>query len=252
MLNDARKSLNLRGVPDGRFAIFNSDVAETLDGDARITNRYDNASKSNDGSGLIRMNNISGFANLIEDPEFDTQTAASETAVTGEADDETFTFGAAHGLEVNDRVHLTLTAGGAGLATGYFFVKTVPSATTLTLSATRGGATAAFTTDVTDATMGKAENLSGFLGTREAVAFKTALPSDGLEAARAFGIPTPVSDEVVTEPDSGISMACYKWFEPGTMDAYVTLALLYGGTAGALADTGKHIMEPSGQLLRTA
>lgn len=250
MLNDVRKALNLRGVGDARFGIVNSDVAETLEGDARITNRYDGRSQTNDASGLIRLNNVSGFGNIIEDPELDDGTA-TEVAVVAEADTELFTL-VAHGFEVNDRVHLTVTTGGTGIATGYFYVKTAPSADTFTLSATRGGSTSAFSTDITDATIGLAENISGFFGTREAVAFKTGLPIDGIEAARAFGIPTPVSDEVITDPDSGISMVAYKWFEQGTMDAYVTLAMLYGATAGALVDTSKHVMEPSGHILRTA
>lgn len=250
-LNAIRKALNLRGVGDGRFGIVNSDVAETLDGDARITNRYDNRSQSNDDSGLINLRNVSGFQNIIEFPELDDQ-SEDAVAVTGEADDEVFTFGSDHGLEVNDRVYLTINAGGTGLSSGYFYVKTVPSTTTLTLSATRGGATAAFTSDITDGTIAKAENITGIFGSREAIAMMTALPIDSLEAARAIGIPTPVSDEVVTDPDSGLSMVCYKWFEPGSMDAYVTFALLYGATAGILADTAKHVMEPSLQLLRSA
>lgn len=250
MLNAVRKSLNLRGVPDNRFGIINSDVAETLEGDARITNRYDGRSQGNDASGLIRLRNVSGFQDIIEDPELDDGTA-TEIDVDAEADTELFTTGAAHGFAVNDRVHLTVTTGGSGIATGYFFVKTVPSTTTFTLSATRGGSTAAFTTDITEATVGLAENISGFFGTREAIAFKTGLPIDGIEAAKAFGIPVPVSDEVVTDPDSGLSMVAYKWFEPGTMDAYVTLALLYGATAGALVDTSSHVMEPAGHILRT-
>lgn len=250
-LNAIRKALNLRGVPDGRFGIVNSDVAETLDGDSRITNRYDGRSQSNDASGLIRLSNVSGFGTIIEDPELSTGNDAAEVAVVGEADDETFTL-AAHGFLVNDRVHLTINAGGTGIASGYFFVKTVPTVNTFTLSATRGGSTAAFSTDITDATVGKAENISGIFGTREAIAFKTGIPSDSIEAARAIGIPVPVADKVVTDPDSGLSMACYMWFEPNTMDAYVTFAVLYGATAGILADTAQHVMEPSLQILRTA
>jgi hypothetical protein len=249
MLNGVRKALNLRGVPDGRFGIVNSNVAETLDGDARITNRNDNGSQSTDGSGLIRFNNLAGFGTIFEYPELDDLTETA-VAVTGEADNEVFTFGAAHGLLVDDRVYLTISSGGTGLTSGYFFVKTVPSTTTLTLSTTRGGSTAAFSADIVG-TIGKKENITGIFGTREGVAFKTGLPIDGLEAARAFGIPTPVRDVVVTDPDSGLSMVAYEWFEVGTMDTYVTLAMLYGGTAGMLADTAKHVMEPSIELLRS-
>lgn len=249
-LNAVRKSMNLRGVGDGRFGLVHSDIMETLSGDSRITNRYDNASLSTDGEALGHLKNLAGFKDILEDPELATGNV-TEVAVTGEADDEKITFGAAHGLLVNDRVHLTISSGGAGQVTGYFFVKTVESATVVTLSATRGGATAAFTSDMV-ATCGKAENITGFFGTREAIAIKTGLPTDSIEAAQAFGIPVPVSSKVVTDPDSGLSMIAYHWFEAATMDAYVTLAVLYGATAGAIADSTSKVMEPSGHILRSA
>jgi hypothetical protein len=250
-LNDIRKKLNLRGVPDNRFGIVNSDVAETLEGDARITNRYDNRSQNTDDSGLLHLRNVSGFKDIVEFPELDDKTDAALN-ITGEADTDLITTGAAHDFVVNERVQIPTVTGGTGItALDYAFVKTAPSSTTLTLSATRGGATLNFTTDITAGTIKRAENMSGFFGTREAIAFKTGLPIDGIEAAQAFGIPVPVSSEVVTDPDSGLSMIAYKWFEPGSMDAYVTLALLYGATAGALVDTDGHVMEPAGHILRT-
>lgn len=75
-------------------------------------------------------------------------------AVTGEADDETFTTVSAvpHGLVVGDKVTLSGLTGGTGIAAGEFFVLTVPSLTTFTLSATFGGSVAAFTTDITAGT----------------------------------------------------------------------------------------------------
>lgn len=77
---------------------------------------------------------------------------ARTIAITGEADDEVITFATAHGLIVGDLVTLSGLTGGTGIAAGDFYVKTVPSATTATLSATLGGATSAFTTDITAGT----------------------------------------------------------------------------------------------------
>lgn len=251
-LNAIRKSMNTRGVPDNRFGIVNSDVFETLAGDSRITNRYDGRSMDTDGQALGHLMNISGFQHLLEDPELDDNTDAATKNITGVASTDVITADAAHGQVVNDRVQIASLAGGTGMADGYFFVKTVPSTTTLTLAATRGGDTVDFTSNITGGTIKKADNITGFFGTREAVAIKTGLPTDSIEVAQALGIPVPASSDVVTDPDSGLSMMAYKWFEPNTMDAYITLTMLYGATAGQLADTGKYAMEPAGHILRSA
>lgn len=251
-LNAIRFAMNARGVPGGRFGLINSDVAGTLVADTRITNRYDMKSRDVDSEHLIMFQGLAGFNEIREDPALSSGTDSATVAVTGEADTELLTLGSAQTWAVNQRVLLTLNTGGAGLATGYFYILTKPSTTTLTLSATRGGAVAAFTTDITDATIKLAENITGFFGSREAIAIKTALPTDGIEAAEAFGIPVPVSSEVVTDPVTGLSMIAYKWFKTGSMDAYITLASLYGGVAGAVADEGGYVMAPAGQILRSA
>lgn len=71
-------------------------------------------------------------------------------AITGVAATDVITTAAAHGLAVNDKVLINSLTGGAGLtAATVYFVKTVPSSTTLTLAATEGGATLDFTTTLT-------------------------------------------------------------------------------------------------------
>lgn len=250
-LNAIRFAMNQRGVPGGRFGLINSDVASTLVADTRITNRYDSKSRDVDNDHLIAFQGLAGFRDIMEDSALDDGTDAAAINVTGEADDETFTLASAQTWAVNQRVYLTISSGGSGQSSGYFFIKTKPSTTTLTLSATRGGATAAFSTDIVG-TMKLAENITGFFGTREAIAIKTALPTDGIEAAEAFGVPVTATSEVITDPNTGLSMIAYKWFKTGSMDSYVTLASLYGGVAGALADSGGYVMEPSGHILRSA
>lgn len=78
-------------------------------------------------------------------------------SVTIEADDDVVTCDRAHGLSVGDTVQFSaLDAGGAGLATGTtYYVLTVPSSTTLTLSATAGGSVLDVTTDYSTGTMGQ-------------------------------------------------------------------------------------------------
>lgn len=250
-LNAIRFAMNERGVPGGRFGLINSGVAGTLVADSRITNRYDSKSRDVDNEHLIMFDGLAGFNQIREDSALASGTDADTVAATGEADNETFTLASAKDWAVNQRVLLTISSGGTGITTGYYFIKTKPSTTTLTLSATRGGATAAFSLDAV-ATLKLAENITGFFGSREAIAIKTALPDDGIRAAEAFGIPVPVSSEVVTDPNTGLSMIAYKWFKPGSMDAYMTLASLFGGVAGAVADTGGYVMEPAGHILRSA
>lgn len=59
-----------------------------------------------------------------------------------------------HGLKVGDSVIVKGLAGGAGLTAGTrYYVLTVPSDSTLTVSATRGGVVLDFTTDITAGTL---------------------------------------------------------------------------------------------------
>lgn len=73
---------------------------------------------------------------------------------SGEADDDTITTATDHGLAVGDRITFPSLTGGAGITVGeHYFVKTAPSATTLTVAATADGATIDITTDITDGTL---------------------------------------------------------------------------------------------------
>lgn len=67
-------------------------------------------------------------------------------AAVWEADDEVITE-AAHGLVVGDRVRIAITSGATGASAGYFYVKTVPSASTFTVSTTYGGSVQAISAD---------------------------------------------------------------------------------------------------------
>lgn len=53
----------------------------------------------------------------------------------------------AHGLAINDRVRLDITSGATGQADGYFYVLTVPTADTFSVSATKGGSQALISAD---------------------------------------------------------------------------------------------------------
>lgn len=63
-----------------------------------------------------------------------------------EADDEVITE-ASHGLAVGDRVRIAIDSGATGATAGYYWVKTVPSSSTFTVSPTKGGTTQAISAD---------------------------------------------------------------------------------------------------------
>lgn len=63
-----------------------------------------------------------------------------------EADDEVITE-ATHGLAVGDRVRIAIDSGATGATAGYYWVKTVPSSSTFTVSTTKGGTTQAISAD---------------------------------------------------------------------------------------------------------
>lgn len=254
MTNAVRKALNLRGVADtGRFGLINSNVAEAIANDARVGNRYDDNSKDTDSSAYLRFTNLSGFESITEDPGLGSGNTTAVAVTGAEATD--VLSATAHGFLENDRVNFPTLTGGAGLtaSTGYYYViASGLTADAFKVSATRGGAAVNFTTDISAGTVRKADNITGFFGSREAVAIKTALPEDGLEFADMLGIPRQARTEIITDPDSGLSALAYYWNKSGVFDTYVTLAILYGATAGQLADAGKYAMEPAGQILRAA
>lgn len=77
---------------------------------------------------------------------------AVDVISSGNESTEVITTSAAHGLAVNDRVWFPSLTGGSGITAAegtWYYVKSVPSTTTFTLSATLGGATLDFTTAIT-------------------------------------------------------------------------------------------------------
>ncbi len=254
MLSEVRRKGNTQGMPTtGRFGIVNSEVMEVLDNDSRISNRNDGGSQLIAGSPLGRLVNVSGFEEIVEDPDFPTNNG-SAINITGDAGTDEITTASDHGFIVGDRVDFPALTGGTGLTAGgtVYHVVNVSAANKLKVSATAGGSAVDFSTNVTAGTVRLIENVSGFFGTEEALAIKTGLPTDGLDAAEAFGIPMSCTSEVVTDPNSGLSMVAYKWFENGTMDAYVTVAFLYGAAAGRQGGASGAILDKAGHLLRTA
>lgn len=63
-----------------------------------------------------------------------------------EADDEVITE-ASHGLVVGDQVRIAIDSGATGATAGYFYVVSVPSSSTFTVSTTKGGAAQTISAD---------------------------------------------------------------------------------------------------------
>lgn len=77
-------------------------------------------------------------------------------------------------------------------------------------------------------------SLAGFFGDRRGIHIATRIPSNDSELAAAIpGLPPKAKFEVVTDPDSGLSLLGIYWIADGTFDVWCTMALLYGATAGA-------------------
>lgn len=82
--------------------------------------------------------------------EFGVQLAAV-TLSSGDETTEVITASGPHGLAVNERIWFPTLTGGTGIIAAegqYYYVKTVPSSTTFTISATEGGTTLNFTTAI--------------------------------------------------------------------------------------------------------
>ncbi len=66
------------------------------------------------------------------------------------------------------------------------------------------------------------------------------------------GIPQTSRMEVVQDPDTGLAMLGVAWQQQGTLDTYVTIALLYGLKAGAQGGAGGSITDHAGHWVKTA
>lgn len=90
----------------------------------------------------------------------DVEGAAFAGTTTVEADDDTFTTSAAHGLVVGQRIKIKSLTGGTGLTDEtIYYVASVPSTTTFTVSATLGGAAVDVTVDATALTFVSIDNI---------------------------------------------------------------------------------------------
>lgn len=89
-------------------------------------------------------------------------------SLTGVAATGVITAGSAHGYNVGDPVWFSAVTGAtAGITTGtIYYVNTVPSTTTFTVSATSGGSTLTWTTDISSGTVQRQISAADVIDTR--------------------------------------------------------------------------------------
>jgi N4-gp56 family major capsid protein len=163
------RNRNVRPVASGLFAFVASPlVIRDLQGDDEYIEEIKHAEPGSLLTGQIGT--YAGAAIIdagsrgIAKPLAGTDTVFAGTTTgdtTGGAAEDLFTTSVAHGLSVNDPIRFSAKTGGTLPTVGtVYYVKTVNSATTFTLSATVGGAVMEIgATDITAATWGKAIDL---------------------------------------------------------------------------------------------
>lgn len=258
-LGDARAKLNKQGAGDHRFILAETDWCKNLSRDPVIASG-DYHGQRTGADPYITLVNIEGFENIREFPNMPTNTAVLGT-FTAVAATNVITVSAAHGKAIGDRLRFTSTVtlpGGMSVDTDYF-VLTVPSSTTMTISATVGGAVL----DITDTGTGthtiKAfEGVNAFAAEKRAIhiAFRPLL--DNQEFARMLGIPETMNVIPGQEAETGLAFTWYLWKDGSgtnpTGDIFATCVVAFGiragreitgatTPAGEAADSG---MDPAG------
>lgn len=72
----------------------------------------------------------------------------------------------------------------------------------------------------------------GFAGNMSSMLFASRVPQDFTKAASELGIPATSAIEIVTEPDSGLSVMVFKYVDNGRMAISHRVCLMYGAAQG--------------------
>lgn len=257
MLNAMRDQLNSQAAAGIRYGLVNTSVASSLGLDDRIINN-DYSGRMSDADQAYRIfRGHAGFSEVIEFPDLPSNAGTAVTISGIEADDEVVTTATAHGLSVGDRVQFqSLAGGGAGLTDDgtTYWVASVPTATTLTVSATDGGSAVNVTTDYTGGTISRVQNLTGVFFDPRALVCLAGVPEDHSAAREIVGAPATSNVTVVTDPDPGsdLSMMAIAEQEQGTLDGYLAIAMVWGSSVGAQGGSAGSLTDNAGVRLVTA
>lgn len=83
-----------------------------------------------------------------------------------------------------------------------------------------------------DPTSPSTTNIVGFAGDASSMVFVSRVPQDYNALANAMGVPATAAVEIVTEPDSGLSMLIVRYVDNGKASIVVRAALMYGAAQG--------------------
>lgn len=250
VINGIRDEMNLRETSGmNRSAIVSTGVASELGLDTRIGSGDFRGEQGTIDRPYRVFRNLAGFEEVTEFPLMPTNNGAPRDITGIVAATEVITTDGAHGLVVGDRVTFPTLTGGAGLADDgtVYLVATVPSTTTLTVS-NLAGAAIDVTTDATDGSIVRAENLTGVFFEPEALSILAGIPENfDTFAVEVLGAPKPYREWTVTDPDSGLTMVAIAEVEGGTLKGHLHFTLVWGsavgkqgGSAGALTDYYGH------------
>ena len=95
-------------------------------------------------------------------------------------------------------------------------------------------------------------NMSGLFFDPRAIIARTAVPMNALAIAAQLGIPSVASASVQQDPETGIALLAIMHQQPGTLDMFLTLTLLYGAAAGKQGGSAGTITDKAGVRLITA
>jgi len=232
-LRTQRVTLNTYGALTPRFGIAGSTVISNISDDPSVASGdYHNQRVGADP--YLSLVGIQGLTEFQEFPGFSADNAVIGT-FTAVAATNVITTSAAHGLNIGDRVRVssaTTLPAGLSAATNYFVIS-VPSTTTLTLSATSGGAVV----DITDTgtgvhTMTSHGQLNAFYFERRAIHFVSRQLIDNLELARRLGIPQVIAQHTEVDQETGLAFTVFTWMKQGTQDIYMAFTVAYGCKGG--------------------
>lgn len=169
------------------------------------------------------IGNILGF-DITETAGLNSNNGTAISSITGVAATDVITA-TAHGFAVGDRVIFPTLTGGTGLtaATVPYFVLTVPSADTFTVSATVGGTVVDFTDAITNGSVRRFENIGGIATTKSGllVGFAPVPPTAAIRQ-QLFDY------QELVDSETGLVLQYYHFADADTDEEVQTIECHYG------------------------
>ncbi len=95
-------------------------------------------------------------------------------------------------------------------------------------------------------------NMTGLFFDPRAIAVRTAVPMNAFDLASSLGVPAVANATTQQDPETGITLLAITHMQPGKLDLFLTVALLYGAAAGAQGGDAGTITDKAGYRLVSA